>query len=133
MFKLTLSGFKQFRSTFTRVFNCVTGTLIFSSDNSYDFHDEIWWLLAIFLKYLETGWNTNNFASHYLQNEFFRIKNLSQTLVDSLVCLAVLLILLLLLMLQDLCFNQIFLEQFDLWTNRFAFIFAWSISPINLL
>ena len=34
------------------------GGLVHSSDNPFDFHNKIWLLLAMFLKYLKTGWNT---------------------------------------------------------------------------
>ena len=37
----------------------VEGGLIVSADNPLDFHDEIYNVLAISLKYLFIGWNTN--------------------------------------------------------------------------
>ena len=77
----------------------VAGGLMSSSHNLLDFHDKIWSVLLIFLKYLYIGWTLNNFEYHHLQNGIYLENNLNQILWSLLFYLILLLILLLLLML----------------------------------
>ena len=85
--------------------------LIFSSGKPFEFNDEIWSLLAIFVNIFKLTEKLNNFACHDLQNEFYHGNKLNQTLKTSLTYFALLLILLLLLMLQVFCLNQNFLRH----------------------
>ena len=94
-----LSCFSQLSSNFTRDlvliwFNTETivlldaaGGLVLSSDNPFDFHAEIWSLLAIFWNIYRLIETVNNFACHHLYNDFYQGNNLNQTLEVSLLYL----------------------------------------------
>ena len=71
------------------------GSLILSSDNSFDFHAEIWSLLVYFWNINRLIEILNDFVCHYLQNSkyLYRGNNLNQTLEVLLFYLALLLIL----------------------------------------
>ena len=58
VFNFVLFHTRQNYDDGARLLSDVAGGLVLSSDNPLDFHDEIWSLLLIFLKYLYIGWNT---------------------------------------------------------------------------
>ena len=53
----------------------VEGGLVVSADNPLDFHDEIYNVLSISLKYFLLVEIINNFVCHLLQNDFCQENN----------------------------------------------------------
>ena len=54
-----------------RLLSDVGGGLVLLSNNPIDLHSEIYFLLAINLKYLYIGGILNNFVYHLLENDFY--------------------------------------------------------------
>ena len=58
VFNFVLFHTRQNYDDGARLLSDVAGGLVLSSDNPLDFHDEIWSLLLIFVRYLYIGWKS---------------------------------------------------------------------------